>query len=561
MSHEEHDSRSCSRRDFLASAGAAAVALNSASCLRAQAPPSLITPKYRRLNLSDRAAEKSLKSYEKAVTAMLALPPSDPRNWYRHALIHTLDCPHGNWWFLPWHRGYTGWFEKICRELSGDADFALPYWDWTESPRLPDAFLQGNLNPANFKIAGVAEFKNQYQAIVKDYWSTLDSVQLTQLTLRDFPSDDVLWAYIEHDPPGNPNEASMFSDISYVRELNPPRSPWLNDKASRAVALTTILDALGPRTFEEFGSGKLSYHTSPDSATQGVLEGQPHNLVHNELGGIVTGLPDRQGFMRDFLSPVDPIFFMHHTNIDRLWDVWTRKQLITGQQQQHPERYPTVPESPEDLAAWTNEPFLFFIGPDGRPVAQRKAGDYVSSAAFDYDYQPGSGEIVVPKTAAPLLAQAEETLKGTILQRRSAAVNQATASVKITDALSRAASPESGVRFIAKITAELPPNSRDVQVHVLVNAPAEAKNVSFTDPSYAGTFQQFGGHHGGKEHEAHSVTFSVGLTSSVQRLAAQKRFAADSMTVSVVTDRPGVALRSSTVRLVNVSVSLNQLGR
>jgi tyrosinase len=58
---------------------------------------------------------------------MLALPPEDPRNWYRHALVHTIDCPHGNWWFLPWHRGYLGWFEQICRELSNDPAFALPY--------------------------------------------------------------------------------------------------------------------------------------------------------------------------------------------------------------------------------------------------------------------------------------------------------------------------------------------------------------------------------------------------------------------------------------------------
>ena len=31
-------------------------------------------------------------------------------------------------------------------------------------------------------------------------------------------------------------------------------------------------------------------------------------------------------FFADFLSPVDPIFFLHHANMDRLWDVWTRKQ-------------------------------------------------------------------------------------------------------------------------------------------------------------------------------------------------------------------------------------------
>jgi tyrosinase len=51
---------------------------------------------------------------------MLALPPSDPRNWYRQEMIHVLDCPHANWWFLPWHRGYLLHFEEIYRQLSGD---------------------------------------------------------------------------------------------------------------------------------------------------------------------------------------------------------------------------------------------------------------------------------------------------------------------------------------------------------------------------------------------------------------------------------------------------------
>src|SRR5688500_14408928 len=45
-------------------------------------------------------------SYRQAVSAMRALPSSDPRNWTRQAQIHLNFCPHGNWFFLPWHRAY-----------------------------------------------------------------------------------------------------------------------------------------------------------------------------------------------------------------------------------------------------------------------------------------------------------------------------------------------------------------------------------------------------------------------------------------------------------------------
>src|SRR5437867_840342 len=68
-----------------------------------------------------------LDAYKRAIRAMLQLPPSDPRNWYRQALVHLLDCPHRNWWFLPWHRGYLFHLEQICAQLSNKPDFALPF--------------------------------------------------------------------------------------------------------------------------------------------------------------------------------------------------------------------------------------------------------------------------------------------------------------------------------------------------------------------------------------------------------------------------------------------------
>ena len=71
---------------------------------------------------------------------MQGLPNSDPRNWTRQAQVHNNFCRHRNWLILPWHRAYLIYFEEICRELSGDDDFALPYWDWTANRRLPAAF-------------------------------------------------------------------------------------------------------------------------------------------------------------------------------------------------------------------------------------------------------------------------------------------------------------------------------------------------------------------------------------------------------------------------------------
>src|SRR5262249_56153548 len=68
-----------------------------------------------------------------------------------------------------------------------------------------------------------------------------------------------------------------------------------------------------------FASAKAASHN--DQSREGILESQPHDNVHGAMGGAAGN-----AFMVSFLSPVDPIFFLHHGNLDRLWDVWTRRQ-------------------------------------------------------------------------------------------------------------------------------------------------------------------------------------------------------------------------------------------
>ncbi len=81
---------------------------------------------------------------------MKALPSTDPRNWFRQADIRLNHCPHSNWFFLPWHRAYLLYFEQICRELTGNKTFALPYWNWTCHRTLPPPF-QGDATNALFQ--------------------------------------------------------------------------------------------------------------------------------------------------------------------------------------------------------------------------------------------------------------------------------------------------------------------------------------------------------------------------------------------------------------------------
>lgn len=88
-----------------------------------------------------------LPTYREAIRKLKALPGDDPRNWANLVYVHGTArrfrlCEHGNWLFLPWHRAYLHYFEEICREVTGNEAFALPYWNWPENPELPGVFRE-----------------------------------------------------------------------------------------------------------------------------------------------------------------------------------------------------------------------------------------------------------------------------------------------------------------------------------------------------------------------------------------------------------------------------------
>lgn len=371
------------RRTFLGSSAA----LLGTSALHAAPAPS---PKFRRFEITDPAMPpKTLVSYAKGVTEMLNRPPTDPLNWYRNAFTHVFDCPHQNWWFLAWHRGYIGWLEAKIRELSGDPDFALPYWDWTKTPSVPAGMFNGALDPNNSAfIKSFTLFKSQFNAPVNALYGSFSGAQKTVLNARGVGNAAALFA-------GMPQPQGMFFDQPNARGLT-AANPNLDSATKVAVSMATIKRALRVTTFagSATGTGSAGFasamaQTHNDGTREGILESQPHDNVHGAMGG-----PGQMAFMVSFMSPIDPIFFLHHANLDRLWDVWTRRQAALGK--------PTLPTG-ANLTKWSNERFLFFTNEKGQAATKTMAGDYATMASFDYDYSPGSGEDLVP-AAGPLVA-------------------------------------------------------------------------------------------------------------------------------------------------------------
>ena len=203
--------------------------------------------------------------------------------------IHLLDCPHGNWWFLVWHRGYLGWFEKTCRELSKDQDFALPYWDWTADPRIPASFFEGVLDPLNpaYYITDAGELEKRFTDPVRSFWKSLSDEQVKQLALRTYTSvDELLSSLIQ-----------TFRMFAHSRTPTPAK-PGFDPRTKTAVSPSIIHAALVPRTFLDFASDKTDHHSQ--QGIYHILEDQPHDNVHRNVGGFMGGasLADRSPLFR-----------------------------------------------------------------------------------------------------------------------------------------------------------------------------------------------------------------------------------------------------------------------
>ncbi|UWZ81943.1 tyrosinase family protein [Occallatibacter riparius] len=515
-----------SRRTFLktATAGAAAAAFAG--------PFALAEPraKWTRWNVTSPQGQRALATYKRAVEKMIKLPPDDPHNWFRNAFVHLMDCPHGNWWFYVWHRGYLANFEKIIRNVSSDQSFAIPYWDWTALPEIPAPMFADALTPRSPAFLPYNKDLDTFTAYIKaplnKYWDTLNSDQRAQLDKRGYKSFDNLWNDVDgYDPktkkvvPGNIGFAANARS-RYLTAGNPK----LNNRTAFDVSLPTLNFGLAAPDFistaaeMSFNSSQKSSHNDPAGGTGSffsTLEGLPHNQIHNYIGGVGPWDPGPYGNMTNFLSPVDPVFFLHHANIDRLWDVWTRKQMKQGQ--------PYLPTG-SDWSSYKDEPFLFFVSGDRKYLTNGKAEEYVSMAPFDYDYQPGSGEDVIVSAAPPTLKSAPPI--AATVQANSASLSLPKAALR-----SHLAQPNVS-RLAALITLPHPaPDGSEREFDIVVGAPAGITQADPGSPYYAGTISFFGNMVSMPEMEMDS-TFVVPLPHN-KGLLTSANAAAENVPVSV----------------------------
>jgi tyrosinase len=227
---------------------------------RADATPPLV-----RYSVNTPAGAAMLAKYRAAVDTMMQRGKGEPCGWtfqwYTHQIREDLQkgaeiaaLPAGQqplatdmWntcqahfgrpldYFLPWHRMYVYFLERIVRQACGDPAFTLPYWDY--------------IDPAQ-------------RALPQPFWS---------------PAPNAL---LRLDRNGGVNAGQPIDQGQFPDALN--------------------LDCIKETDYLSFSA---------------QINQNPHGKVHTLVGNLL-------GMGKVPWAANDPIFWLHHSNVDRLWASW-----------------------------------------------------------------------------------------------------------------------------------------------------------------------------------------------------------------------------------------------
>ncbi|GMI13517.1 hypothetical protein TrLO_g6777 [Triparma laevis f. longispina] len=234
-----------------------------------------------------------------------------------HGLTNNKEYAHGTGGFLPWHRWYLMQFEDALRAQMPRAgnDYScltIPYWDWGEEADL--CAQKGGCRTLDEEsdivkaFGGHGSSKQSITASEQSEWNSDYSSLSGSETAGVFGSS-------AQDPNGADTDAytGCLTTGPFANWVVPVM-PTHPDKA--CLSRSRSLSSSGTEGFtsaSDMIETIMTYDTYGSySGFRARLEGLPHANPHNLLGGHI----------RTFVSPADPLFFSHHTYVDKLWAMW-----------------------------------------------------------------------------------------------------------------------------------------------------------------------------------------------------------------------------------------------
>jgi hypothetical protein len=238
--------------------------------------------------------------------------------WFKQDEIHQSTHVHGCPAFLPWHREMCNRFEALLRSVH--PELSLHYWDWNLDP---SHMLDEDGNIVNLFDS---EFMGNADLSVNE--GSVGEPLLSAGFYLLNPSDpDPAVPFRDDNSPlqlnrPNPNDPSHWSypTISQGSHYNPadPPKTLTRGKQAGAPPVGQTSGSLYWATDSEFFNAPTweKFNDLMQGVELGTSNNGAHAAAHSYIGGDL-GDPH--------ISFRDPFVFLLHSNVDRLWAMWQRK--------------------------------------------------------------------------------------------------------------------------------------------------------------------------------------------------------------------------------------------
>ena len=229
--------------------------------------------------------DTTLEWYSKAVTEMKTRPTDDPTSWAYQGAIHGLSRnPDTNQYWRQYRPFPTSGVTPFWKQCQHQTWYFIPWH------RMYLAYFEQIVAQTIVDLGGPAGWS-------LPFWNYSDTANPDALNI----------------PPAFTSPANA---------TNPLWMPNRRDSVQRStVSLVALEIPIFTTTGTTNGYGGRVTRFNHGGGQSGGLENLPHNHIHMDIGGAM-GDPNT--------AALDPIFWLHHSNIDRLWQVWLNQGRRTN---------------------------------------------------------------------------------------------------------------------------------------------------------------------------------------------------------------------------------------
>ena len=305
---------------------------------------------YIRYNVNSPEGQVTLAKYAQAIEIMRTLPDYDTHSWTW-------------WWNTHWIKGPPAFLWDYSMKKKAEVIAALPKEYQADAEAVWDGCQAHPYNPSN---------PEQYQQWYFLPWHRLMLYEFEGV-IREVLHDETFT--LPYWNPVTGNDADLVLPAVFrapgTTLYNGTRWPWVNggERIDILYRDWLSLDALDEDFYIDSPTGSHGFNPKLDT--------NPHFLTHLAVGGDMADFATVGG---------DPLFYLHHANLDRIWESWNR----LGH---------TNPTDPKYL----NRTFAFGDRSGKRVDLPVSAADRVAQLGYEYDtYEkaPKSQRLTTEEAAA-----------------------------------------------------------------------------------------------------------------------------------------------------------------